>query len=237
MDKLNSLEKGGNERELLATKMMTRINEKRAEYNNNMPKESPELNAENIKAATEYAKSIGLNADYAGLDGKTAFTINEEISKAYNDFPELKTQLKFVGTDLGKFKDSANAVFNPITGYIGVKGGFDEQAYKSNITSQFHPEGTNSIKAVIDHEVGHAIMDSYRNVYGQTLILNNGKIRDTYYTARDKGKDYIKTNLSGYANVSDSEFIAEAWSEYKNNPNPREIATTVGKLLENFKGK
>ena len=29
-----------------------------------------------------------------------------------------------------------------------------------------------------------------------------------------------------------AEFIAEAWSEYLNNPEPREIAMSVGKLIE-----
>ena len=30
----------------------------------------------------------------------------------------------------------------------------------------------------------------------------------------------------------EAEFIAEAWSEYLNNPQAREIATAVGKLIE-----
>lgn len=56
------------------------------------------------------------------------------------------------------------------------------------------------------------------------------------------GEQYIIDNLSHYAYDSrlmrksnytpEAEFIAEAWSEYLNNPQAREIATAVGKLIE-----
>ena len=46
------------------------------------------------------------------------------------------------------------------------------------------------------------------------------------------GKDHIKNNLSQYAATNSSEFFAEAYSEYLNNPNPRPIAKKIGELLD-----
>ena len=43
---------------------------------------------------------------------------------------------------------------------------------------------------------------------------------------------YIKDNLSKYAMTNLKEFVAEAWSEYLNNPNPRELASHVGEMIK-----
>ena len=48
----------------------------------------------------------------------------------------------------------------------------------------------------------------------------------------------IDLNLSGYANTNINEFIAEAWSEYQNNPNPRPLSKQVSeRLFELYKEK
>ena len=46
------------------------------------------------------------------------------------------------------------------------------------------------------------------------------------------GKLYVKNNLSEYATSNSGEFFAEAYSEYLNNPKPREIAKKIGELLD-----
>lgn len=45
-------------------------------------------------------------------------------------------------------------------------------------------------------------------------------------------KEEIINKLSRYGATNFDEFVAEAYSEYKNNSNPRELALQVGKLLE-----
>ena len=49
---------------------------------------------------------------------------------------------------------------------------------------------------------------------------------------RSNTKNDIKEALSEYAATNQSEFFAEAFSEYLNNPNPREVARKVGELLD-----
>ena len=100
-------------------------------------------------------------------------------------------------------------------------------ALKSDVLSKYHPEGTESIKAILDHELGHQIDD--------LIGLNtNPRIVEVYsrYTNEE-----LTDKLSTYAwsnnnKTPRSEFIAEAWSEYRNNPKPRELAKEVGKIIE-----
>lgn len=93
----------------------------------------------------------------------------------------------------------------------------------------------NTITAVFDHEVGHqmdAMLDlrtnrSYLEIYNKHATLGAQHIADNLsiyaYDPKFLGR-------SGYN--SRAEFIAEAWAEYNNNPNPRAIAVEVGKLIE-----
>jgi hypothetical protein len=45
-------------------------------------------------------------------------------------------------------------------------------------------------------------------------------------------RDEIGENLSRYGAKNIAEFIAEAYSEYVNNPDPREIATLIGGIVD-----
>ncbi len=88
------------------------------------------------------------------------------------------------------------------------------------------PKGCNSIKSVIEHEIGHLL--DYK------LDIKNSyefrKMMSTYNAS------YIYNNLSHYVvnnnTVNEHEVIAEAYSEYCNNPVPREIAFKVGRIIE-----
>lgn len=96
--------------------------------------------------------------------------------------------------------------------------------------SGFHPKGAGTAKGAIDHEFGHAI---------ERYILNernNGKSSPSYRKIQnmynDLSRQEISDGLSRYAVGSLSEFIAEAYSEYKNSSNPREISRNVGEWLK-----
>ncbi len=100
----------------------------------------------------------------------------------------------------------------------------------SDLKSKFHPDGCNTVKSVMDHEFGHKI--------DETLGLrDNADFKIIYNNARFQGNDYIRENLSGYANTNRAEFIAECWSEYVNNAKPREISRQVGELIEKLMKK
>jgi hypothetical protein len=90
----------------------------------------------------------------------------------------------------------------------------------------FHPVGCNTIKSVIDHEMGHEI----------DKLLN----RLSYSKEFDKivQKVDIVGELSAYpctyanADIRRREIFAEAWSEYLNNESPRPLAKQIGELIE-----
>lgn len=115
---------------------------------------------------------------------------------------------------------------------------FDDADLQHNVDIKWHPEGTASKKATMDHEFGHAIWYKLGlNKNGTPNANGNdwaGRSPLQQYIAKQMnwGKDHIKNNLSEYAATNSSEFFAEAYSEYLNNPNPREIAKKVGELLD-----
>ena len=91
--------------------------------------------------------------------------------------------------------------------------------------SGFSPKGCGTMRAVVDHELGH-LLDFWLG------ISNLGE-----FSSKMKKLDerYIERNLSGYAvqgGVNYYEVVAEGIAEYRNNPHPRELAQFIGYLLE-----
>ena len=71
--------------------------------------------------------------------------------------------------------------------------------------------------------MGHQ-MDYLLNLQNDQEIIN---LYDELLRSRQ-----MVDELSGYAKKDVQEFIAESWTEYNNNPNPRKIATRIGKLID-----
>lgn len=90
------------------------------------------------------------------------------------------------------------------------------------VKSKYHPEGCNTVKSVIDHEMGHELdkLLSLRNNHEILKLYNENYVN-------------IKDELSGYGKTKIGEFIAEAWSEYMNNPKPRPLAKKIGDIIKN----
>lgn len=100
-----------------------------------------------------------------------------------------------------------------------------DKSLKNDCKSKYHPPGCGTVKAVIDHELGHE-MDRLTGLrsHSDFLKVHNEQIA--------KGRDNIIENLSEYATKNAAEFIAEAWSEYLNSEKPRAIAAAVGMLIK-----
>jgi len=97
---------------------------------------------------------------------------------------------------------------------------------KRDADTNFHPEGTDSIKAVIDHELGH-ILDYTLKISSDEAIV---KMFNDFLSL---GSTRASNELSRYAyRKGIQEFIAESWAEYLNNPRPRKIANAVGERIE-----
>lgn len=99
-----------------------------------------------------------------------------------------------------------------------------ENYFQSLVKERYSPQGCGTFKALLDHEFAHALDNAY-DVSSQGYIVN---------LFASLSQNEVINGLSKYATTNRKEFIAEAWSEYKNNPNCREIAQKVGKFMENY---
>jgi len=103
------------------------------------------------------------------------------------------------------------------------------------VKNQFHPEGTGNFKAVIDHEMGHQVDYAYGIGARQT---GEDIPRNLAHAIRvaERMDGGVVGSLSKYATTDldkgkTTEFVAEAWSEFLNNPTPRRPAQLVGEII------
>lgn len=111
----------------------------------------------------------------------------------------------------------------------GYFGNYDKalQSGTNQVKRQWHPTGCSTVKATFDHEFGHQLDD----------WLGVGKQKNIQDLFNSRTRSELTNDLSEYAWNNEnknqySEMIAEAWSEYCNNPTPRPIAVEVGKTIE-----
>lgn len=88
----------------------------------------------------------------------------------------------------------------------------------------FHPEGCDSVRFVVDHELGHQLDDLLE-------LRTSEDFKDILREVLGAGGN-VGEDLSRYAATAPAETIAEAWGEYLNNENPRELAQKIGNLIE-----
>ena len=99
-----------------------------------------------------------------------------------------------------------------------------------SVKSGYHPPGCNTVKSVMDHELGHSL--------DYMLGITTGRVSHPRFAAifnktlRMEGG--VKKNVSGYGATNSAEFFAEAWAEFLNNPNPRPTAVEIGQLVEDL---
>ena len=214
--------------------------------------------ARTIAEANVLAVSLGLakHADFGKLDVSVANEMMQVVANTQGLNSGIPT-LTFLGS-LQVFKKqymtkkpknvyAVYANLNATNGWNGI--GVNEKYFssknlavtlemlKQEVTSQWHPVGSGSIKGIVDHEIGHWI--------GHKLGANqDSKIASLYTKHSGKGKweriggsskfiwkTPMDSVLSQYANTNIKEFIAEAWSEYRNNPKPRPLAKQVGDII------
>ena len=138
--------------------------------------------------------------------------------------PSRNTMAQSISTDIPVFKDISGVTVNKnnATNYTTMKSGLELSEKR-----QWNPIGSNSPRAILDHEIGHQL-DDLLGIQDMEHIQELFDIR----TARE-----ITEDLSEYAwNNSNperySEMIAEGWTEYLNNPEPRAIASVIGETIE-----
>lgn len=122
------------------------------------------------------------------------------------------------------FNHFAGITFNSVQGKDIIKL---LENLKADVAGKFHPIGCDTVKSVLDHEIGHQL--------DKMLKLSSKENIQKLFSSRTS--EQITEELSKYAWKNSnsnrySEFIAEAWAEYCNNPNPRPIAKEIGETIE-----
>lgn len=98
---------------------------------------------------------------------------------------------------------------------------------KEDVVFKFHPQGCDTVRSILDHEIGHQI-DDMLDLWDNVEIAR-------LFKSMTPGE--MTNKLSRYAwdnsnRMTEREFVAEAWAEYVNNPEPREVARKVGEIIE-----
>lgn len=148
---------------------------------------------------------------------------------------KVRSLIKSVQVGKNTYAQSWSPSTAPFSAFRGVSvnklWGKDSAAFieslVDNVNIKFHPVGCDTIRSVLDHEIGHQLDD----LLG---IRNMDEIQSLF---NSRSHDELTDVLSKYSWKNDnknkySEMIAEAWSEYCNNPQPREIAKTIGETIE-----
>lgn len=86
------------------------------------------------------------------------------------------------------------------------------------------PKGCGTVKATIDHELGHQIANKLN-------ACSDGNIVEIYKKFSRLSEVEQAGTLSTYAAKNIGEFVAECWSEYSNNLQCRKVAAFVSKRL------
>lgn len=173
--------------------------------------------------------------------------MEKKINEVYGSIEKMKKQVRtkivnsfrnVVSERINKnvwawYRQSSMVIKDTNGIYFNDDWSFDKlnESLKKCVEQKYHPEGCDTVKSVIDHEFGHALTNFIvRRTYG--LRATNKALEKIRSIRNSMSRQEIVDKLSRYGATNFDEFVAEAYSEYKNNSNPREVALQVGKLLE-----
>ena len=104
----------------------------------------------------------------------------------------------------------------------------DRMDRTGEVKSGFKAKGCEKPIATVYHELGH-IIDYQLNL---NRIGGNGKPQNKTLKKIWADPEAVRTGLSRYGAKNSRETVAEAWAEYRMNPNPREIALAIGREID-----
>ena len=173
---------------------------------------------------------------------KAAVEVTRLADSYVREFPVMKSAVKYIGeadsvARAGGLRLPAyyktphvwawHALVSGRTSYVGINFkhlGMPQEwkaRLEDTVARKFHPEGTATFKATVDHELGHVIAAMTGAERDQQLM----ELYDHLEVSE------ITEGLGEYGASNISEFIAEGWSEYRNNPRAREISRKIGDRL------
>jgi len=119
----------------------------------------------------------------------------------------------------GKYKEYNGIAINEC--FASDNDKFNDHKTKE-VQAKHKPVGCDTSRATVDHELGHEI-DRLVDARNDTYINN------LYNEMKENGNS--REVLSEYSETSVKEFVAEAYSEYRNNPKPRDYSLKVYERL------
>lgn len=179
--------------------------------------------------AEQFAKSLGVNADYSKYDISVANAVNEAMQRAVDEFgihalDSLKTIRKDEKSRAGGFDwFSGNLSLSGVSGKnalfkMGEKTRKANQRYASMGMKYFSAEGD---LCTIHHELGHAIHSSL----GGSLDTASTKLDKEIISFMRGRRTKTTSDVSYYATLNDRELVAECVAQYFDGT---ESETTIG---------
>lgn len=206
----------------------------------------PELNMQFVGSAQARNKAIenDLREEYlfayrrhypGASDAELLPFVNQQVSE---DMSYLRIENGTIAQSL-YVPDTNSTTEDVIARYNGISINesygsnyeYFKQVKQSDVDTGWKPMNCNTPKATVDHELGHQVaklVDAHNDpdiqeLYGRFLQID----------AKNQSKV-----LSGYAVTNIHEFIAESWSEYRNNPECRDCAKFVAtRMIELYEAK
>ena len=106
-----------------------------------------------------------------------------------------------------------------------------KQVKQADVDAGWKPVNCNTPKATVDHELGHQVAKLVE-------AHNDPDIQELFHRFSNVDAQNQSKVLSGYAATNIHEFIAESWSEYRNNPECRDCAKYVAtRMIELYEAK
>ena len=180
-------------------------------------------------------------------------TVNAQISKLYQTYPEIKTILETV--KIFDYKKMVRLKSGKATGatysrkgsnyHIAIRDYTVKEILKINAlgeSQKWHPEGTIAAASTVTHEVGHIIhFFLEKKLRARDVGSYAQEINDLFLNPiPDSGledsspEQKMKYGLSEYAMTNTGEMIAEAFSEYFHNSSPRPMAQAVMEVINKY---
>jgi len=148
-----------------------------------------------------------------------------------NDMMQFAFDDSMIAQSIVMDSSSPYANFSGITinEYFGHDYDFFCRKKQEDVDAGWKPYNCGTPKATVDHELGH-------HIAALVGASNDPDIRDMYNNFVKLDTSQRAQILSGYAATSIDEFLAESWSEYRNNPNCRDCARVVATKMIDLYG-
>jgi hypothetical protein len=192
--------------------------------------------------------------NFGSVSDDIAVMITKNIERTYEKFQFLRGYIheleanftqRYYAAAGTKFDYSNNQFTNvlSISEYFMKDTATIREFYELDVADGFHPKGTD-IDAIILHELGHVIEIKLAELRAKTLKEMNKIMYEDGTVSKELKEKTLKTlnvedndeniaeMLSRYAIGDSSEFMAEAFAEFMDSANPRELAKTFMKYLE-----